>query len=135
MQRVVAVADPACLAELHEALDRLWAEAPEVDDGTRAKVVTALAELVGNVVEHGRTATGSTPRLEVELTVADDAVRALVHDDGEAVDPDVTDRGLPDDPLAESGRGLPLARAAADELAYDHGADGNRWRIVVRLAP
>ena len=41
---------------------------------------------------------------------------------------------MPDE-LAESGRGIPLAQAALDELSYRRDADANIWTLVLLRRP
>jgi serine/threonine-protein kinase RsbW len=130
VQTYERLADPSCLDELHAALDRLWAEAPEVDESQRIRFATALAEVVANVVEHGRTLRGGAPTLTVEVAVRPDRVRADVFDDGVAVGPRASPADV--DELAEAGRGLALAGAVLDELRYVREDAGNRWVLVVR---
>ena len=130
MQTYERLADPGCLDELHAALDRLWAEAPEVEESQRIRFATALAEVVANVVEHGRTLRGGTPTLTVKVVVRPDRLRADVFDDGVAVGPRASLAEA--DELAEAGRGLALAREALDELRYVREAAGNRWVLIVR---
>lgn len=123
-------AGPGCLDAMHEALERLWSGAPEVDDMQRMRFATALGELVANVVEHGTTGDGAPPTVRLELLVEDERVVAVLCDDGSPFEAPGGAGG--DDPLPESGRGIALARAAADELEYAPETEGNRWRLVVR---
>lgn len=134
MQQFEASAQPACLDELHAALDRLWAQAPDVEERARMRFATAVSEVLGNVVVHGRTGAGAIPSVRVSLQAGTDGLRAELLDDGVALDPDAALNELPEDDLAESGRGLALARAALDELHYVREDGGNRWELVIRRA-
>ena len=131
MQTYASVADASCLDELHATLERLWIEAPDVEESHRIRLAIALAELVGNVVEHGRTPRGGTPTLSVEVSVSPDRLQASVIDDGVPIGPR-SSYGRPLDELAENGRGLTLAREALDELRYVPEETGNRWSLVLR---
>ena len=133
MQTYERLADLGCLDELHVALDRLWVEAPEVDEAQRIRFAIALGEVVANVVAHGRTPDGGTPTLTVEVSVTPDRLRAELFDDGVAFERGAT-RGPAVDELAESGRGLALAREALDELRYAREDGGNRWVLVLHRA-
>jgi serine/threonine-protein kinase RsbW len=133
MQSYASPADPACLDAMHEALERLWAEVPDVDESQRIRFAIALSEVVGNVVAHGRTLDGGTPNLTVRVSAGPDRLHADVFDDGVALSRRIT-RSMPDDELAENGRGLALAREAVDELRYAREDGGNRWALVLRRA-
>ena len=131
MQRYAQPADAGCIDELHAALDRLWAETANVDAMRRLRFATALSEVVANVVEHGRTPDGGTPTLTVSLSAGPAGLLAELRDDGVAVAKHAPWE-LPDDELAESGRGLALAREALDELRYSHVNGVNHWALVIR---
>lgn len=131
MQCYAQPADAGCLDELHAALNRLWAETANVDAMHRLRFVTALSEVVANVVQHGRTPDGGTPTLTVSLSAGPAGLLAELRDDGVAVR---ATWELPEDELAESGRGLALARAALDELRYSRVNGVNHWALVIRPA-
>ena len=118
---------PRCLDALHALLESLWVEAPAVTDRDRIAFTTAVAEVVANVVEHATLAQPVPVR--VVLQSADDELRALLEDTGLPFDPPVDESP---GPLAESGRGLPMARALVDELLYERDGPINRWLVVRR---
>lgn len=127
----VEAAAPDVLEAVHQLLDAFWAQVPDVDGGARARFATAVAEMVGNVVDHGRTATGERPRMVLQLVAEEDRLTADLLDDGvEVIAP--ADTGPADeDEFAERGRGLPLVRAAMDDVRYERQPDHNRWRAVL----
>ena len=119
------VAGPDCLEMVHAMLSELWAGAPDVDEADRTMFEIAVVEIAGNVVEHTR------PRpvgCDLVLSAHADALEATFHDDGVDADVDLSDTGLPD-PLAETGRGLPMARAAVDVLEHTRVDGANRWYL------
>ncbi len=119
------VAGPGCLDLVHDMLAELWTGAPEVAEQDRTLFEIAVVEIAGNVVEHTR------PRpvaCELELAVYPDRLDAVFHDTGEDAAVDLSDTGLPD-PLAETGRGLPMARAALDVLTHERRDGTNRWYL------
>ncbi|WP_153394426.1 ATP-binding protein [Ornithinicoccus halotolerans] len=124
------LARPEALEDLHHFVVGLRREHPSVGSQTLTRVETALTELLGNVVEHGQ------PPLEVRyalaVTVTDSAVEAVLTDDSRMAAPSAA--GEMPEVWAESGRGLPLAEALADELVHEPTADGNCWRMVVGRA-
>lgn len=123
---------PAFLDAVHDALTALWTAAPDVGDLDRMLFETALVEIVGNLVEHARTAAGEPVDVGLELAVEPLRVCARLQDDGEWPPPEATDvsgAALPDDELAEGGRGLAMAAALA-EVSHTRIAGGNVWTVV-----
>ncbi|WP_210493507.1 ATP-binding protein [Patulibacter sp. SYSU D01012] len=126
---------PACLERVHALLDAVWRDArPPVPAPLQARFSTAVAELAANVVEHGARPTGGPPRMVLDVWVTPRAVLGTLEDDGRAA-PDPGPCGgapaLDVDPLAESGRGLELARATLDALALERDGGRNRWSLRV----
>lgn len=118
-------ADQLCLEHVHDLVDQLWVEVPDVAPLDRYAYETAVIEVVGNIVEHG----GPDVRLRMRVVVEQDRMEADVRDTGPAVElPEPA--GLPQDPLAEGGRGLALARAVADAVTYERAGGTNCWRVV-----
>lgn len=126
-------ATTACLDAVQDALAALFADAPEVDGVDRMLFETALVEIVGNLVEHGRTAADQPVTIDMRVAVHPDRIEAVFVDDGEPPDRDPTAHAEPVDELAESGRGLALAQAVT-EVAHAHRGDGNRWTVIRRRA-
>lgn len=119
---------PAELERLHDLLERVGHEHPEVEPLDLTLFETAVIEVAGNVVEHGRPP--GEVRWSFSLEIADDCLVAVLSDSGQEFQGDL-EVALPDD-LAESGRGLPLARAALDEFSYRREGGSNHWRMVRR---
>jgi serine/threonine-protein kinase RsbW len=126
--RLDGVAVPAVLEELHELLEHVRRDHPDVFPEDLMLFETAVMEIAGNVVEHGRPP-GEVPYTFV-LTVLPDRVEALLSDAGDPVD--LT--GTPSMPseLAEEGRGLALADLALDRLSYRREDGENRWQMTRR---
>ncbi len=120
-------ADLPCLERVHDLVDELWTRVPDVEQSDRHRFETAVIEVAGNIVEHG----GPQVRLRLWLQVHADRVEAQFRDTGRPVDlASVPDRVQ--DELAEDGRGLALARAAADDITYERTGSTNRWRVTKR---
>lgn len=122
------LAVPQTLHELHDLLDRVGSEHPDVLSDDLMRFETAVIEIAGNVVEHAR------PKGKVTYTFAlhvrPDRLEGVLDDGGQPVsDSDVS--AMPDQ-WSEDGRGLPLARAALDELRYEREASRNLWRMIKR---
>ena len=126
---VTFAADPASLDAVHEALDVVWRGAP-VPDRDRHLFATAVGEIAANVLTHA----GAGARVELVLEADGGSLRATFVDDGRAVDAAVLEAPMPDDD-ATSGRGIPMARAASDELRYERLDGRNRWLVVRRFGP
>ena len=123
-------AEPGCLDRVHDLVEQLWQRVPGVQPSDRYRFETAVIEVAGNIVEHG----GPGVRLRLWLLVHPDRVEAHFCDTGCAVEPQATAGRLPE-PLAEAGRGIALARAAVDELAYVRTGTTNRWYVLKQRAP
>jgi len=120
---------PEGLERVHDLLDQVWAAHPDVADDDRVRFALAVAEIAGNIVAHSR-----SPGFSLRLRGTAERLEAYFEDTGLPCEVDLATVCLPSDPLAESGRGLALARAAVDELDYRRAGDLNRWRIVRRRA-
>ena len=114
---------------VHELLEAVWADAPEVVMKDRFCFETALIELAATVLRHGDDGSGVTCR--VDIGVFPDRIDAVLRDSGHAVTVELEGRDMPDE-MAESGRGLPLIQALVD-VEYLHEDDHNQWRISRRL--
>lgn len=120
-----ADAIPTWLDEVHALLDELWTAVPEVGARDRMSFTTALAEVAANIVEHAARAGVVPVRLVVQCARA--RLSALFEDHGE---PYTAARTAGVDALAESGRGLEMARMLTDELLYERDGHVNRWLVT-----
>lgn len=134
---VASLAVPESLDLLHGLLEQVSREHPDVAADDLMMFETAIIEIAGNVVEHGRPP--GRVVYEFRLDVLPDRLEAELADSGDAFahhDTDVSDvvdgARLPDDPLDESGRGLFLADAVLDELRYSRTRGRNLWTMVRR---
>jgi serine/threonine-protein kinase RsbW len=117
------------LAQLHQLIEQAGGDHPEIEPLDLAMLETALIEIAGNVVEHG-TPPGEI-RYEFRLEITDQHLHGLLVETGDPVR--VREGVLVEhDELAESGRGLRLARAVLTELRYERRGDTNAW-VMTRL--
>jgi sigma-B regulation protein RsbU (phosphoserine phosphatase) len=89
-----------------------------------------FSEMVFNAVLHGA-ASDPNQRIIVEWCTTQDAIILAVQDPGQGPsDAALAKPSLPDDPSAESGRGLFIIHQFADKLNTWRGPDGFRMEIV-----
>src|SRR5438046_2887815 len=100
------------------------------DDRPLLLFETALGEIGGNVLTHGRPA-GSGRPVEYALRLDGGTVVASLTDSGSPVHEHLG-RAMPAHE-SETGRGLAIARSLLDELGYERDGNVNRWRLVKRL--
>lgn len=125
---VAGFAVPEGLEQLHALLDQVRGQHPTLGARDVMAFETAVIEIAGNVVEHDTSATTWTFILNVTST----ELRGSLADNGTTFEGEVGSR-LPDDPLAESGRGLAMAGSLLDELAYERVQGRNHWHMVRTL--
>jgi serine/threonine-protein kinase RsbW len=136
---VTALADPEILDLAHSVLAQLWRRHPLVPEPARLRFETALVEILGNIVEHAYRADEAhgvrgERRVEVAVGVTGAALLAFLGDNGRPAAIDLAAVTMPP-PDAETGRGLPLAKAALDELAYHRDGSRNLWTLRLDWEP
>ena len=125
--QAVEAAGPDFPGEIQRTLDGAWADHPEVPESVRMEVSIAAAEVGNNILDHaGRS---RDLRTQMSVWVLGDHVRVEFTDDGLPADMDLASIRMPD-VMAESGRGLALARASLRELSYQHDGADNRWILT-----
>jgi serine/threonine-protein kinase RsbW len=116
---------------LHRSIDRLrQATGRASNDRSLILFETALGEIGGNVLTHGRPA-GTERPVDYSLRFDGGVVEASLTDSGAPVH-DHLAREMPEHE-SEAGRGLAMARSLLDELGYERHGEVNRWRLVKRL--
>lgn len=124
---VSGLAVPETIDLLHQLLEEARTDHPSLSEEDMSMIETAVIEVAGNVVEHAPP--GQALVYTFRLLVGDDRlVGVLTHSGPEVVLDGAPE--MPDDPLAESGRGLALAQAAVDELRHEFTDDQNVWTLV-----
>jgi serine/threonine-protein kinase RsbW len=123
--RVETLAVPETLNLLHDLLERVRVDHPDVQRTDLMLFETAVIEIANNVVEHGRPP--GTVRYSFTLDVDPDKLRGLLTEGGEPLlDLHFTMPGHD----SEEGRGLALAKLALDDLQYERVGDHNEWRMT-----
>ena len=122
-------AEPGCLDRIHELMQQLWQAGPPVDDVDQMMFAMAVLEIANNIVRHRD---GEHRDISLVLRTNWQELSADILDNGAAVDVDVAGATLPEDDLAESGRGLVLARMALSEFSYQRVSERNHWHLVRR---
>ena len=124
------LAVPESLNLLHDLLDRVSREHPDVDSADLMLFETAVIEVAGNVVEHGRPHGRVT--WAFRLSVLADRLEAQLSDSGEEYPGGTWGTTMPADLLQEEGRGLALATAVLNSLDYERSDGANHWTMVRR---
>jgi serine/threonine-protein kinase RsbW len=118
------------LEAMHRSVEQLrQATGRGQDDRALMLFETALGEIGGNVLTHGRP--DGAPEVEFALRLEGGTVVALLSDWGPPVHEHL-EREMPA-VESEDGRGLAMARSLLDELGYERDGERNRWRLVKRL--
>ena len=123
----------ASFEAIERDLESAWATYPEVPEPVRMQLAIAVAEVVGNIIEHGG-GQHRQVRIEMALTLSDTGqVQICFTDDGDALpaDIDLSAVSMPD-PTAENGRGLALAQAVLEHLSYHRDNALNYWTLLSR---
>lgn len=129
--RVEGAAEPRFIDDVHDALERLWAAAPEVGDEDRLMFALAASEVATNIVTHA--SAGHPVDAAFEASVVAGTIEAAFTDNADPAPVSLLSATMPGTD-AESGRGLALALGALD--AFTHEADGgNVWRLRRTVRP
>ena len=124
---LTGLAVPESIDRLQDLLGEVRHDHPELDEADLYMLETAVVEIHGNVVEHGKPSGKVVYAFELE--VHPDRLVGVLADTGSA-SPDLRLLDETTDELAESGRGLWLAKATLDELTYGRMGDRNTWMLV-----
>lgn len=119
-------ATPDSLDAVHALLHNFWHAVSTMDAADRMRFDLAVAEVAANIIEH------CDPPAQMVLCLRqyEDRVEAVFDETGAELPADVIEAASQPDDLAESGRGLLLARSALDTFEYDRQGDMNHWRLV-----
>jgi len=125
--RLSGLAVPESIDRLQNLLAQVRVDHPDIEETDLSMFETAVVEIHGNVVEHGTAPGGVVYAFELE--VRSDRLVGVLADTGSAA-PDLSQLHQSVDEMAESGRGLWLAKATLDELGYARIGNRNTWKLV-----
>jgi serine/threonine-protein kinase RsbW len=125
------LAVPESLNLLHDLLEGVGQDHPELTPSDLMLFETAVIEVAGNVVEHGRPL--GRVRWSFRLSVREGALEGRLSDSGEEYPGGAWGTDMPDT-MEEAGRGLALATAVLDSLVYERSGNVNEWWMVRHLA-
>jgi serine/threonine-protein kinase RsbW len=135
-QRVVVPSDAQQLPALTQFLRQFWADARLLPAQALAFEL-ALEEVFMNVVRHG-SPVGTTPRVEVSLSLRDSQLAMTIADDGPPFDP----LTVPPPDLTASlgarpvgGLGVFLVRQMMDAVSYQRVGSRNQLRLTKEITP
>jgi serine/threonine-protein kinase RsbW len=128
---LTGLAVPEGLDELHDLLEQVGAQHPDVSSADLMLFQTAVIEIAGNVVEHGQPPGGVHWTFSIDVLT--DRIEATLADDGKPFEDTraLADAEMPDTE-AEDGRGFALASQVLDELSYERRGGANVWAMVRR---
>lgn len=136
MARSVTIIVPGTLEGLAEAMQTAGAfcDTAEAPGLSRANLLTALDEVLANIVHHGLANTAGT--IELTMVREEGRVRVRVADTAPPFDPllmPLPDTTLPLEQRKLGGLGIALVRALTDELAYDRRDGRNQLTLTWRV--
>lgn len=124
---VSGLAVPETIDLLHSLLAEARADFPDVSEVDVSMIEMAIIEIAGNVVQHSPEA--ETAVYSFTLQVLDDRLVGVLEHSGPKVTGFPTP-SMPEDLMAEGGRGLALAEAAVHELRHEFVDGQNVWTLV-----
>ncbi|WP_431805893.1 ATP-binding protein [Microbacterium paraoxydans] len=130
--RAFHVDGPAGLALVDsalDALDRLWADGPEIPAEDQVLFALAVSEVTTNIAQHNER---TDVVFSVDVRVSPEELRAYIRDTAPPAPIDWDTVAMPGED-SESGRGLALSQAALDEFRHVPGDTGNTWVLVRRV--
>jgi serine/threonine-protein kinase RsbW len=135
MEASQTVSVPGTPAGVRQAADAVLAFTVRtgVPEPVRRKVMTALDEVLSNVVRHGLRGRHGT--IDVVLARDDDGLRVVVADPAEPFNPllvPAPDTTAPLEARRAGGLGIALVRALADAVGYERVDDRNRLTLTWR---
>ncbi|EXF24982.1 anti-sigma regulatory factor [Nesterenkonia sp. AN1] len=125
---LTGVAELGFVDQVLDALQNLFTAAGELSLEDRTLFSLAVSEIATNIVTHGRCAGGAEVTVTADMSIDKEALSARFKDDAAPVTIALNEAELPDE-LAESGRGLAIAKMALDQLSHEVD-EGHTWTLV-----
>jgi serine/threonine-protein kinase RsbW len=124
-------APPDDVEAVHDFLESIWQDFPDVDSTDRMIFETAIVELASNVIEHAAPGQEGISCVLLVHTV-DHELRAELRDTAQAGSFRLSNRAMPGSE-AESGRGIALIQAMVDKVTFERTGEFNVWTITKSL--
>lgn len=127
-------------AESLGRLSAIWREIVEslqltkVESQWLFEVELCFVEVVTNAIKYGA-GTMPDPKVELRASVTERMIELVVTDHGPGMGSFEASGEIPEDPMAESGRGLAIVRALIPDVRYEPRAEGNRLILRRPLPP
>lgn len=119
-------APPEDVDSVHDFLQIIWNENPEIPAKEKIRVETAIIELAANIILYSEATTGVI--FNIIVNTSKDKLEASISDNGELFSLELDSHIMPED-YAESGRGIPMVKSLVDKFEFDASNGRNTWRI------
>lgn len=124
--RTVAV--PDALNEIERTLANVWSAHPHLPEAICMRIGIAVTEIAANIIEHATKGLDRHVHMQMKASVRKKNIVITLVDDGIPA-PALDFTTMPGE-LAESGRGLALARTVLSRLDYRRYRELNYWTLV-----
>ncbi len=119
-------APPEDVDSVHDFLQTIWTENPEIPAKEKIRIETAIIELAANIILYSETTAGVI--FNITVSTSKDNLEASISDNGELFSLELDSHIMPED-YAESGRGIPMVKSLVDKFEFDSSDGRNTWRI------
>lgn len=123
------IAQESAITSIHDVLDGLWSDVPEISDIDQMTFTTAIIESAANVVQHAQPQDTKSVEIGVDILVQPDVLTARISAFHATAPPTDLTAGTPDDD-EESGRGLALIEALVSAMTFERQQGTSTWVLT-----